>query len=288
MGEDKNTLQKRGEKDKGLLNEEGIRAIRAKLGLSQREFSVLLGLGEISIARYENKANQSKTIDNLIKSAENDPLFLYERYLENKRSLPLDARKRILSLIKTMSAGDEAKKAAKKRELAFLMLPYLDEISFTGDTSLSLSAISSLIALGKEKNGSMSRNILNKYLFYCDFLSFLRLGKGITGLVYKKVDDGVEPRFLDEILSYPAFKRSWKVVFSKNGTSYLAERVASKDKVKLEQEEKDIGKEVKERLLSLSERELSLYALKEKPLKKLKKGQIIDYSLSSLLSVAKW
>ncbi len=282
---------KRGEKrykEKPLLDEEGIKKIRLKSSLSQKEFSLLLGLGEISIARYEKKANQSRLIDNLIRSSEYDALFLYDRYLENRCSLSLQARKKALAYIKRLRESEEGKKASKMKELRFLMLPYIDEASLTGDAPLSIDAIASLLSLGKDKNGAISRNMLNKYLFYCDFLAFLRLGKGMSGLVYKKVEDGVEPRFLDEILSYPSFKRSWKVVFDKNGTSFLAERVASKSKGDLSAEEKEIAKEVKERLLSHSERELSLYALKEKPLKKIKKGELIDYSLSSFLSVAKW
>ncbi len=275
-------------KEKPLLKEEEIKEIRSSTLLSQKEFSLLLGLGEISIARYEKKATQSRTIDNLIRSVSIDPVFVYDRYLENKPSLPLSARKKAMNYIKELRESERSKKEAKSKELRFLMLPYLDEASLTGDTPLSLEAIASLIYIGRDKNGTISRNVLNKYLFYCDFLSFSRLGKGITGLVYKKVEDGVEPRFLDEILSYPSFKRSWKVVFDKSGTSFLAERVASKEKSILSVEEKEIGKTVKEHLFSYSERELSLYALKEKPLKKIKKGQLIDYSLSPSLSAAKW
>lgn len=275
-------------KASGLLTSEKIKSIRAFLGLNQKEFSLLLGLGEISIARYETKLVQSRTIDDLIRLVYEDPLFLYDKYQENKRNLSLDCRERVLHRIKELSASERFARYAKEREYRFLMLPYLEEISLTGDAPLSIEAIASLVSMGKDENGSITRNHLNKYLFYCDFLAFLTLGKSMTGLVYKKVDDGVEPRFLDEILSYPSFAKKWKVVFDKRGVSFLQERVTTKEKNSLSAEQKEIAKKIKTRLLSLSERDLSLYALAEKPLKKIKKGNLIDYSLSMRLSVAKW
>lgn len=268
----------------GLLTGEDIKKIRTSLGLNQKEFSLLLGLGEISIARYETKLAQSKTIDNLIRSVSVDPLSLYDKYLENKRDLSLDTREKMVKKIKSISGSEKFAKYAKEREFRFLMLPYLDEVYLTGDMSLSLEAIASLVALGKDQEGSLTRNRLNKFLFYCDFLAFSRLGKGMTGLVYKKVDDGVEPRFLDEILSYSYFTKKRKVVFDKSGTAFLQERVLTKEKSVLSAEQKEIAKEVKEKLSSYSERELSLLCLNEKPLKRIKRGNLIDYSLSTRLS----
>ncbi len=275
-------------KASGLLTSEKIKSIRSFLGLNQKEFSLLLGLGEISIARYETKLVQSRTIDGLIRLVYEDPLFLYDKYLENKRDLSLDCRERVLKRIKELAASERFARYAKEREYRFLMLPYLEEISLTGDTTLSLEAIASLISIGKDDSGSITRNHLNKYLFYCDFLAFLTLGKSMTGLVYKKVDDGVEPRFLDEILSYSSFVKKWKVVFDTRGVSFLQERVTTKEKNSLSIEQKEIAKTVKTRLLSLSERDLSLYTIAEKPLKKIKKGNLIDYSLANRLSIAKW
>ena len=271
----------------GLLTGEEIRKIRTSLGLSQKEFSLLLGLGEISIARFETKLAQSKTIDNLIRSVTLDPLSLYDKFIENKRDLSLETREKMVKKIKAISGSDKYARFAKERELRFLMLPYLDEVSLTGDMSLSLEAIASLVFLGKDQEGSITRNRLNKFLFYCDFLSFSRLGKGMTGLVYKKVEDGVEPRFLDEILSYSYFTKKWKVVFDKGGTAFLQERVFTKEKCILLPEQKEIAKEVKEWLSAYSERELSLLCLNEKPLKRIKKENLIDYSLSTRLSKEK-
>lgn len=51
----------------GLLSGEEIKAIRTKLGLSQKQFSKILGCGEKTITRYENGAIQDKVFDNFMR-----------------------------------------------------------------------------------------------------------------------------------------------------------------------------------------------------------------------------
>lgn len=51
------------------INAESIKAIRGRYGLSQQAFARLLGIGEASIARYENGAVPSKANANLIRAA---------------------------------------------------------------------------------------------------------------------------------------------------------------------------------------------------------------------------
>lgn len=51
------------------INGESIKAIRGRYGLSQQAFARLLGIGEASIARYENGAVPSKANANLIRAA---------------------------------------------------------------------------------------------------------------------------------------------------------------------------------------------------------------------------
>ncbi len=274
-------------KSKGLLTSLEIKEIRNSLGLNQKEFSLLLGLGEISVARYETKLIQSHTINDLFLKAKTNPLFLYEKYQENKKNLSLDTREKLVKKIKILSSNEAMIRLSKEREYRFLMLPYLEESSLVGDTNLSLNAIASLLTLGKDEKGSLTRNRFAKFLFYCDFLSFSENGKGITGLVYRKAIDGVEPLFYDDILSDPLFKKTTRIVFDKNGSSFSQERIATKEKITIGHEQREIAKRVKERFRLLSEHDFSLYCLNEKPLKKLKNGALVDYSLSFTLSNAK-
>lgn len=49
-------------KEKGLLQSSEIKNIREKYDLSQKDFSIILGLDETSIERYENKDKVTKEV----------------------------------------------------------------------------------------------------------------------------------------------------------------------------------------------------------------------------------
>lgn len=70
---------------KGLLTSRQIQEIRGKYKLTQKEFALLLALGEKNITRYENGMPQNRSIDILIRSVDN--LDNYKQYLtENQKS----------------------------------------------------------------------------------------------------------------------------------------------------------------------------------------------------------
>ena len=74
-----------------LLFPEEIKKIREKYNMSQTEFAKLLGMGEKTIARYENGAIQERVHDNLIRVVNNSNVFadLIERnsnYIESNKN----------------------------------------------------------------------------------------------------------------------------------------------------------------------------------------------------------
>lgn len=75
-----------------LLFPEEIKKIREKYNMSQTEFAKLLGMGEKTIARYENGAIQERVHDNLIRVVNNPNVFadLVERnsnYIESDKNI---------------------------------------------------------------------------------------------------------------------------------------------------------------------------------------------------------
>ena len=63
----------------GLLSAEEIRQLRTGLGLTQEEFSLLLGGGKKAFARYETGAvRQSVAMDNLLRAVQKHPGLLME------------------------------------------------------------------------------------------------------------------------------------------------------------------------------------------------------------------
>ena len=70
-----------------MLNPEDIRSYRSRRGLTQKEFSDLLGIGIATLNRYENGALQSEAHDRIIKLAMEPQNFLN---LFSKSALPKD------------------------------------------------------------------------------------------------------------------------------------------------------------------------------------------------------
>lgn len=93
----------------GLLTGEEIINIRKRLGLSQRDLSMLLDMGAVTISRIERKSIQDRSTDDSIRRIKNDPLFLLEKLDAHKDKLGkkyeriknlLDIRKEGLSYLK--------------------------------------------------------------------------------------------------------------------------------------------------------------------------------------------
>ena len=71
---------------KGMLTSYDIARIRNSYGLSQKDFSLLLGFGEITITRYETKDIQDEPYNHMIKLAEEDPLSLLDCLKKHRES----------------------------------------------------------------------------------------------------------------------------------------------------------------------------------------------------------
>lgn len=74
---------------KGLLLPEKIKEIRLDFGVTQMEFAKVLGLGDKTIARYENGSLQDMAQNNLIKAVEQDPVY-FLNLLRNCQKLKED------------------------------------------------------------------------------------------------------------------------------------------------------------------------------------------------------
>ena len=83
---DNNLLNAKDEyrRQKHLLTSQQIKDIRKKYGITQAEFSFLLGLGEITITRYEKKLIQDETYDKIMRLVY-DNAFLALDYLKDNK-----------------------------------------------------------------------------------------------------------------------------------------------------------------------------------------------------------
>ena len=69
-----------------LLTSSEIKNIRKKYDMNQKEFALSIGVGEITIHRFENGSIQTEAVDSIIRLSD-DPDIMYNLLIRNKNNL---------------------------------------------------------------------------------------------------------------------------------------------------------------------------------------------------------
>lgn len=83
---DENLLRARNayRMQKGLLTSNEIAEIRELYGVTQSDFSAMLGWGDVTVTRYESKTIQDETYDSIMRMARDNPMFALENLDKHK------------------------------------------------------------------------------------------------------------------------------------------------------------------------------------------------------------
>lgn len=73
-------------KQMNLLTSSEIKNIRKKYDMNQKEFALSIGVGEITIHRFENGSIQTESVDSIIRLSE-DPDIMYNLLIKNQTNL---------------------------------------------------------------------------------------------------------------------------------------------------------------------------------------------------------
>lgn len=76
-------------KQMNLLTSNEIKNIRKKYGMNQKEFALAIGVGEITIHRFENGSIQTESVDSIIRLSE-DPDIMYSLLKKNQANFSDD------------------------------------------------------------------------------------------------------------------------------------------------------------------------------------------------------
>lgn len=160
----------------GLVTTYEIKETRQEFGLNQRDFARLIGLGEITVARYESGFIPSKANSLRIRQLNRlDQLKAY--YKETKDALSDRAIERIEHYIQTFVSIENGNQVYENERFFALTAHFVD--------------------LANTHRVPMYVTKLNKYMFYADFLAFKRLNKSITGSRYVRLSFGPVPNRYD-------------------------------------------------------------------------------------------
>ena len=160
----------------GLVTTYEIKKKRTDFGLNQRDFARLIGLGEITVARYESGFIPSKANSLRIRQL-NDLDRLKAYYKDTKDALSDRAIERIERYIQTFVSINNGNQVYENEK-------------FFAVTAL-------FVQMANEEHIPMYVTKLNKYMFYADFLAFKRYKKSLTGSRYVRLSFGPVPNRYD-------------------------------------------------------------------------------------------
>ncbi|MFC1475860.1 type II TA system antitoxin MqsA family protein [Candidatus Zixiibacteriota bacterium] len=262
---------------KGLLLPEEIRQLRSRFGLTQSELGKLLGFGGATLSRYENGALQDEAHDRALRLALN-PGNLIQLVHKTPDAIPDSKRD---ELTEKLIKEDEYNCVRSHIERVNSYNP--DELSgFKGFEFVKF--LNAVLLFCKEP---VFTTVLNKLLFYSDFLHFKKFAISITGTRYVHMQFGPVPdeyRFCLALLESDSVLETEEVIFDGgSGAIYISKAPA--DLGVFDESELRCLLHVKSRFEKISATDVSQYSHNEPAYKETKHGDLISYVLAESLSL---
>ncbi len=169
----------------GMVRPGEIRDFRRRYHLTQRELGDLLGWGGATLSRYENGALQDDAHDRMLRLVM-EPSNLLDLVERNEEALPPEKKTRLVARL-----GDEMNASTE----CPAMLDRFDRSSapdiFNGYRRFDIERMKQAILFFTRS--PRFKTVLNKLLYYADFLHFKREGISITGARYVHLPYGPVP-----------------------------------------------------------------------------------------------
>lgn len=279
---DENLLRARDafRKKMGLLTTKEIVEIRECYGLTQSDFSALLGWGEVTINRYEGKAIQDETYDNNMRMAYQNPIFAMECLEKHKERFAPDRYKHIRKNIAAKLA-DNGNIYLKMQEIKSLYVTFDEANDFNGYKILDIDKLASVMGYFAQFISNLYKVKLMKLLWYADALFFKRHGRSMTGLVYEHMTYGALPIGFNEILDLPTIKVIEEMIYED-----ISYRVMPNKHVNIAEfsiEELNVLETVVTKFKNYKSKEIIDYMHKERAYLETEEYTIIPYSLAKEL-----
>ncbi len=157
-----------------------IKAIRESYGLTQRSFSTLLGMGEVTIHRYENGSIPDEVHNQLlhmVQSPWNMNMILKMR----SKHLPEYLRDRVYQRVNQLILDEYPDKMV---ELATTAVRHKGPDIFTGYKPFEPEKLMDMITFFSSDEDGVYKTKMNKLLWYSDFIHFRDYGVSVSGTPY--------------------------------------------------------------------------------------------------------
>lgn len=183
-----------------LLTSSAIADIRKNYGLSQSDFSLLLGWGEVTVTRYETKTIQDATYDRMMRMVQSNPLLALNLLEQHQQEFDTQKYTKIRKII-VRYISEYGVTYLKQQAVISQYVDYQIPSTFNGQRLLDLERIASVIDFLTKYLKRLNQLTLMKLLWYCDVEAYQQLGHALTGLVYHQTAWGIFPLAGDDITS---------------------------------------------------------------------------------------
>ena len=175
----------------GIPFPDEIKQIRQKYGLSASKMSEILGFGNNQYRLYENGDMPSEGNGKILSSIK-DANFFYTFVQNTRNQFTAEEINKIERKIQAIPTNKD------REEKERLIFNYSRSV-YNGYAAQSYSKLKNILLYFIEKLHGVFNTKMNKLLFYTDFLSYKRYGRGITGLQYHAIQFGPVPERWDRI-----------------------------------------------------------------------------------------
>jgi len=266
---------------KNFLQPEQIKEIRLMNGLTQKELATLLGLGGVTLSRYENGALQSEGNDKLLRLAmdSGNLLTLAKR---NKSRISPNTYGRLVTKLETELAQSQL----GLRGIFETYYGQYEPDDLSGEKKLDIEKLQTAIVFFCT-GGDTYKTKLNKLLFYADFKHFKEYSSSITGSRYAHLPYGPAPDHYDLFLAM--LHEDGRVLLEEHEyNDYVGEIVRAlepPDISSFSTAELKTLTFVKHQFEGHTSRQISELSHKEEGFKRTANGELISYSYADVLLI---
>ncbi len=182
----------------GLITSKEIRAIREKYGVSQKDFSKILGWGSSTITRYENHQVQDGVHDDVLRKVSDDPKWFITLLARAKDDLSEKAYHKYLK--KANEVYHAHRNRYLKDSIEALYARFEGINVFTGNTKINIDKVVEVINYLALNVRELHKVKLMKMLWFADFFHYKKEKRSITGLVYSALPMGAVPEGHETLL----------------------------------------------------------------------------------------
>ena len=267
---------------KNLLTSFEIKEIRSRYKIAQSELAFLLGLGEITITRYETKQIQEVSNDNLLREINNNAILTLKLLEKSKNKF---SDKRYSEISKTIKEiiDNETLEYFSEQKIIGLYTKYTEESLLNGNCILDVDKLKNVLAYIVKQMKEVKKVVLMKLLWYIDNVSFKKYNKALTGLVYIHMPLGALPIAFDDLLELSSLKYERKY----NDQEHIEYKITKNPDFKivgLSKNEKEIINLIIDKFKDYRSSEISEYMHKEKAYIMTNQDEIISFEYANELN----